>query len=100
MPEQVWAVRCADRDVQIRDLPVGVLADIAKKYEVSWLLVQATPLMDAEVATAVVEAAHNLVGVQHPENLTGRTLMDCFVRVDDDLPTEFVDGVPLEAADL
>ena len=100
MPEQVWAVRYADRDTQIRDLPVGVIADIAKKTEVSWLLVQAAPLMDANVAQELVTAACKHNGIEPPAGLTGRQIIDLFVQVDDDLPTEFTDGIPPEAAAL
>lgn len=100
MPDQVWAVKHAGRETQIRDLPVGVLADIAKKTEVSWLVIQVAPLMDVTVAEAVLRAVCDLHGDPIPDGLTGRTIMDYFVQVDDDLPTEFVDGVPPEAADL
>jgi hypothetical protein len=98
VPEQVWAVRYADRDTQIRDLPVGVIADIAKRTDVSWLLVQAAPLMDANVAQELVAAACQHNHIEPPVGLTGRQIIDLFVQVDDDLPTEFTDGIPPEAA--
>jgi hypothetical protein len=95
----VWAVRVADREFQVRDLPVGVLADIAKKTETSWLLVQAAPLMDANCGLMVLEAVCVALGVDMPQGLTGRTILDFFEQVDDDLPVEFNDGIPPEWVD-
>lgn len=94
MPEQVWAVRYADRETQIRDLPVGVIAEIAKKNDQSWVIVQAAPLLDLFIANDVFEAMCNKWGVDIPEDMTARELTGYFVQVDDDLPEVFEDGIP------
>lgn len=94
MPEQVWAVRYADRETQIRDLPVGVIAEIAKKNDQSWVIVQAAPLLDLFIANDVFEAMCNKWGVDIPKDMTARELTGYFVQVDDDLPEVFEDGIP------
>lgn len=97
MPEvdKVWAVRVAGQEIQIRDLPVGVLAEIAKSTDQTWLLTQAAPLLNLFVAQDVLEACCKHLGVPVPDGLTGRTITDYFVQVDDDLPEQFEDGIPL-----
>lgn len=92
--ETVWAVRVADQEIQIRDLPVGVLAQISKETDQSWILTQAAPLLNLEVAEKVIEAACQELGIDKPEKLTARTVQDFFVQVDDDLPEQFEDGLP------
>jgi hypothetical protein len=96
--DMVWAVRIADQEFQIRDLPVGVLATIAKNREQTWLLTQAAPLLNLFVAQDVLEAVCAHLGVPAPDGLTGRNITDYFVQVEDDLPEQFEDGVPLKAA--
>ncbi len=97
--DKVWAVRIAGQEMQIRDLPVGVLAQIAKKTDQTWLLTQAAPLLDLFVAQEVLEAVCTHLGVAAPDGLTGRNIHDYFVQVDDDLPEQFEDGVPQLAVD-
>ena len=97
MPEiedKVWAVRVAGQEMQIRDLPVGVLAQIAKKTDQTWIITQAAPLLDLFVAQEVLEAACAQLGVPAPDGLTGRNITDYFVQVADDLPEQFENGVP------
>jgi len=98
--EMVWAVRIADQEFQIRDLPVGVLASIAKNTDQTWLLTQAAPLLNLFVAIEVLEAVCAHLEVPVPDPLTGRNITDYFVQVPDDLPEQFEDGVPLKAAAL
>lgn len=98
--DMVWAVRIADQEFQIRDLPVGVLATIAKNTDQTWLLTQAAPLLNLFVAIEVIEAVCAQLGVPVPDPLTGRNITDYFVQVEDDLPEQFEDGVPPKAAAL
>lgn len=97
MPEsedKVWAVRVAGQEMQIRDLPVGVLANISKSTDQTWVITQAYPLLDLFVAQEVLEAVCAHLGVPAPDGLTGRNITDYFVQVTDDLPEQFEDGVP------
>jgi len=94
VPEQVWAVRYAGQEMQVRDLPAGVIADIAKKNDQSWVIVQAAPLLDLFVASDVLDAVCKRFDIEVPEDMTARELTACFVQVDDDLPEVFEDGIP------
>lgn len=92
--EKPWAVAIAGREFQIRDLPVGVLDKIAKDTGQNWMLGRVAPLLDLQVAQAVLTAVCEHLGVEAPTNLTGRTIVDYFIEVDEDLPEEFEDGIP------
>lgn len=92
--EKPWAVRVAGQEMQIRDLPVGVLNKIAKDTGQSWMMGRVAPLLDLDVAVAVLKAVCKQLDVEMPTDLTGRTIFDYFVEVEDDLPEQFENGVP------
>lgn len=80
---QEWAIRIGEHETQIQDLPVAVLADISKRTEVSWLMLQAAPLVDLTAAQALLKHVCTQEGAEVPQNLTGRTLARYFVQVED-----------------
>ncbi len=85
---KVWAVQFGDRKFDVRDLPVGIVNDIAHDHEVSWIEVLGSPVADFGIAESVVRAVAAQLGDDSlvPDPLTGKNLVPLFSLVDDDLP--------------
>lgn len=98
MGDKVWAVKAGTSFVQVQDLQLGVLAEIAEKFKVSWIDVISAPARDARVAQEVLAAACAQVGVDVPASLSGREMLERFELVPDDKPQEFTDGIPPQGA--
>lgn len=97
----VWAVVFPEKQpVQIADL--YEVQEIADRYEKPWSSVIALPLARLDMAKDVIAAAARRRGIDPPdlgEEATPRQISDFFDRVPDDLPTEFIDGLPPEGDD-
>lgn len=81
----LWELRLPDAAIELRDLPLDVIADVARLTEVSWPLVIGRPCDDLRVANLLVGAAANYLGVSPPagSEMTDETLVDLFVDVSD-----------------
>jgi hypothetical protein len=97
-----WAIRIGTTEFPIDELPIAKIQDIASTYGISWMT-----LIDYPVTHSL--AYLNLLGVVcelHPEagavelgDITSsagavRALTDMIVPVEDDMPTQWVDGDP------
>jgi hypothetical protein len=82
--------------VRTDHLPVGVIAEAAKKAETNWAhLTEAPWLGDGFAMIFLYEGACKHAGQAVPDGLTAGQLADLLVAVDgDDRPTEYVDGMP------
>jgi len=98
MGDKVWAVKAGTGFVQVQDLPLGVLAEIAERNKVSWIDVMSAPARDARVAQEVLTAACSHAGVDPPMNVSGREMLERFELVPDDKPEEYTDGIPPQGA--
>lgn len=86
---QVYAVRVPHGEpFQLRDLPVGVLADIAERNSVSWLIALDAPLSNMSVALDLLKAVAELNGFAVPTPMRVRDLVtlcaESFVLVEKD----------------
>lgn len=83
-------VRMGDEVVQIQDLPVGTIDDIARRNKVSWTIVATAPFAFDTLAIAedLVKAAAVQLKLPAPKRLTTRTLVDMFSSVPDSWPDE------------
>lgn len=94
----VWAVKIGEKTIQVRDLPLRVLDEIARDCEASAAYICALPQYDLRVAERLLAAAAAQLGVDgpDPEKLTGRDILGSkyFVQEKNDLPEEYEDGVP------
>jgi len=98
---QVWAITFPGKPpFELRDLPIAKIDEIAKKSDVSWAQVLDGPLIEIPVAQALVKEVASGLDETVAESYTARQLIALFQLVDDDLPTEFADSVPPQAADL
>lgn len=98
MADKVWAVKAGTVFVQVQDLPLGVLAEIAERNKVSWIDVMSAPARDARVAQEVLAAACSHAGVDPPASVSGREMLERFELVPDDKPEEYTDGIPPQGA--
>ena len=89
---QVWQVTVGGRSVNVQSLPLREVDRIAKATGASWFTVVNSPLSDLLIGAEVVAAAAAHLGVDAPEDLTPRTIVDLFTLVPDDVPA--VDGEP------
>lgn len=88
-PPKVWAVRLNGQTIEVRDLPLGVLNDIAHEHSASWVRVVGAPVSDLGIAEAVLRAVALQVGYMGlPDPMTPRALFDgeYFFTVEDDIP--------------
>lgn len=86
---QVWAVKFGDRVVELRDLPIGTLAAIAKQTDHSLLECIGGPFSgDGTHLDPIVRACADWVGPEAvvPDPLTFQVAVEMFTLVDDDLP--------------
>jgi hypothetical protein len=79
------------------DLAWGRVQQIAEEHELNILYVLSAP----EIGTgAALEPLYRLAceeaGVEVPEKLTARVLLEALETVEDDLPEEYTDGIPKE----
>lgn len=79
----VWEIVLGDQAVEVRDLPLTVIARIARVTETAWPVVVGMPYADLAVASLLLEAAAEMFGVQAPtmDQLTPRTVLEYFVDV-------------------
>lgn len=90
-----WAVTVAGRTVRLDDLPVDLVADVARQADVSWFdLVMVAPAKDLRAARMLVDAIASHLQVESAGVMTVRQLLDCFAQVEDDMPAVFEDGLP------
>ncbi len=83
---QVWQVTVGGKSVNVQSLPLREVDRIAKDTGVTWFAVVNSPLTDLLVAGEVVAAAAAHLGVDAPQDLTPRTIVDLFTLVPDDVP--------------
>ena|ERR1035437_5312660 len=99
MKTEVWGVKLPDVPaVNLWDLyEVQAIAD---KHEMSWSQVVDNPLARLDIALDIVTAAAKARGVEAPklEGSTPREILPFFIRIPDDVPLEFSDGVPPKGA--
>ncbi len=94
-----WACRLPDgRQVRCDDLPLEVYANIADKTGIHWHQLLNAPLRQERAGLMLYQAACESVGVT-PKALSVREFADAFDLVEDDLPTEFTEGIPDPKAD-
>lgn len=75
------------------DLPWGVLQKIAADNGMNWLFMVASPeLGNGAHLLPLYRACCAHAGVDMPEKVTARTLLDAIIDVDDDYPSEFDEG--------
>lgn len=77
-------------------LPFGVIADAAKKAETNWAhITEAPELGDGFPMLYLYEGACAHHGQEMPRDLTPATLPDRFRHVEEDIPDEYADGMPV-----
>lgn len=75
------------------DLPFATISKIASDVGMNWLFMLASPeLGSGEHLEPLYRAACEHAGVEPPAKLTARLLLDAVIEVDDEYPTEFVEG--------
>ena len=81
--------------VILEDLPLELLSKIETEGGVRWPTVLVAPATSAKCALAAYKVACEHAGVT-PADLTARVILagDVFVEVEDDLPTEYEEGIP------
>lgn len=81
----LWELRLPDAAIELRDLPVELIAEVSRSTEVPWPLVIGRPCDDLRVANLLVGVTARYLGVSPPANLeaTDETLVDLFVDVSD-----------------
>jgi len=93
---KVWAVNVGGKQMQVRDLPIRVLDEIGRDTETNWHVFLLIPYADLRVAERIIMACADKLGVDKPDpdSLTGRTVIEFFVEVAEDLPEVLENGVP------
>lgn len=93
-----WNIRFGDTRVSIEDLPIEKFVPIAKRHDVSWYELLATPGAHPQAFYEVVCLAADQAGIPHPEKpskmgeIVG--LLEMLEVGQDDLPTEWSEGNP------
>jgi hypothetical protein len=96
MPQK-YAFVYEGKQIGVGDLPVGDIGAIAKEYDVPWYQLVDAPLRDdVRAAMALAEVAAKMLGVTLPEQVSVMQVAKWFQMVDDDMPTMYEDGRPLE----
>ena len=99
--ETCKAIRIPDgRLVRLEsDLDLDVLAKIAKLADMNLLFMLASPELGCGVhLKPLYRAACEAVGAEVPAKINAKLVYDSFETVADDLPEEYVDGLPKEDA--
>jgi hypothetical protein len=91
-----WACIIEGKTVRVQSIPALELEDIAKAAGLTWGDVQYTPLKSAAGAVAVYERCCREVGATPKPNISAEDLIGVYELVDDDLPNEYEDGLPVE----
>lgn len=91
---KVWAVKIGKKEFKLYDLPIAELDEIADHHNTSWIQVVEGPALTLALGAEVIATAAKKLGVDVPE-LTARSILKILVKVPDDLPEEYVDGIPL-----
>lgn len=95
-----------DKRVLLNDLPAKTYEDISKRLGVSWREIAAAPFENLGVARALWEEVARREGWPEDkirgfsDEVTIEALVDVYefvIEEDDDLPTEYKDGVPPKA---
>lgn len=84
--------------VRCDDLPLDVFADIAEQTGIHWHTLLNAPLRHEKAGYLLYVACCKQAGVE-PEQLSIRQFADAFDLVEDDVPVEFIDGIPAPKAD-
>lgn len=96
----VWAIKFGDTQVSIEDLPIDRFVPIARKHDVSWYELLASPGAHPQALWEVIAVAADIAGVPAPDPVVKMSdvvrLVEMLELADDTLPTEWVDGAPLE----
>lgn len=104
----MWVLWCPIKDapdakrVLIADLPISLLGEIGKPYELTWLDLIQRPIVDAGAFEALYRRCCTDVGVEPVAALTARNIYYSNDIIDfdvdaGDLPNEYEEsGIPLE----
>lgn len=82
--------------VNMADLPIGTLGDIARECDLQWADIYVAPLKDDRAAAMLYRTACERAGVDMPDPLTPTILLDAFdlSTPDEELPKSYADGLP------
>lgn len=86
--------------VVIERMPLGDLSKIAQEYDVAWsqlLSPQSLLYINGAAVEALFRRCCEIAGVDVPEAVDARTVVDAIDFVPDDSPLYFDDGLPTEA---
>jgi hypothetical protein len=89
------------RTVVIERLPLGDLTAIATAHDVAWsqlLSAQSLLYINGAAVEALYRKCCEVAGVEAPESINARVLIDAIDFVPDDSPDWFEDGLPKTAA--
>jgi hypothetical protein len=86
--------------VRLDDVPLDTLGQIAEDAGLgSWAEMLVAPIKNHKAAAALFKLACETTGDDCPDPLTPKALIPAFNWVDDDLPTSFQGGSPLQEGD-
>jgi len=82
--------------VILEDLPLELLSKIETDGGVRWPTVLAAPATSAKCALAAYRVACEHAGVEPDADLSAKDILagEVFDQIEDDLPTEFEEGIP------
>ena len=94
-------VKVGETTINLGDVPVSVLAQVAADCDVPWVQLVDAPLMDLSVALALHKAVAAWAQVTCPDvaELGWQEFLELWTVAPDDLPTEYEDGIPKAGAD-
>jgi hypothetical protein len=93
---KVWAVVIDGKSLALWDLPIEDVEEIAGRHDVGpWLRVIDNPMSTPGLARDLVTVAAKKLGTGMPEVVSVRDLWALFELVDEDLPIEYTDGIPV-----
>ena len=98
-PDQVkyWAcVVAPDVKVRVDDLPVSMFADINERTGINWWNLINAPLRSEKAGMELYKACCRHAGIEPKADMSIREWSDLFILVEDDLPTQFTDGIPTD----
>lgn len=93
-----WKITIGDRSCLLDDLAPSTFQSIGARHDLTWLELYTSPAKDPGAYLDLVDVCADHLGVERPERpMTMRGMigaLDWIEQVTDDLPSEFMDGLP------